>query len=149
MKLSKLLLLSLCVFIISCGDDPLEEVIVGNWQVEAVRIENCAISQQNLPWTNTTPGSCLSNDSIEFSGCVVSVRFNMDGTSEISFILNGDSQVERGFYSVIGEEVFICLNENDDLSNCETARIEDDQLIYSVSALRGSDCPEQYRMSKS
>jgi len=134
---------------VSCGDDPLEEVIVGTWQVDAVRIDNCSNSQLNLPWTNTTRGECLNTDTVEFSGCVVSVTFNMDGTSELSFIINGNSELERGFYSVVGEQVFICLNEGDDLSNCEMAIIEDDQLIYSVSSLRGSECPEQYRMTKS
>jgi len=144
----KLFLLALGILFISCGKESFEEEILGNWQVEAYRIDDCDDPSSELPWTNTTRNECLVTPTLEVFKCIVSVNIKSDSTATLTVNNRGDLFEEENFIRIAVEKVYICLNRDDDNDVCDSATLEDGKLIYEVANIGGQDCPEDYRLTK-
>jgi len=113
----------------SCSDDALDsERIIGSWNLKSVTVTNCQNADENLPKSEADGDNCIVADAVnDIIWCDFVLSVLSDGTGNINYIEDGDTETEEFTYTVNDETGEINFCED---SDCISAEFRGDKLIW-------------------
>ena len=122
--LCSILLLSVMLFLSSCGGDSFSEEIVGTWNLQYFEITSCDDSTENVARTNVDADNCIPDIGI----CNVSVTINANGTGSTSEEDGGETDVDMFTYTADddAEEGMVC-----DGDDCRAFTVDGDLITLT------------------
>lgn len=89
MKTIKSLFFLSLLFLISCGDDPFSEELMGTWDLLSWEVTGCNIEENNLPFRAVGPDNC-----IEIFDLVCDVRMTFLTNDKAAFVATADGEID-------------------------------------------------------